>query len=39
MKAKLQARKIILLSLIYFKHSKFQKILNSSLFIDEKNSI
>ena len=39
LKAKLQARKIILSSSIYFERSRFQKILDSSLFIDEKNSI
>ena len=39
LKARLQAREIILSSSIYSEHSRFQKILNSSLFIDEKNSI
>ncbi len=39
LKARLQARKIISLSSIYFERSRFQKILNSSLFTDEKNSI
>ncbi len=39
LKAKLQAREIISSSLIYFKHFKFQKILDSSLFTDEKNFI
>ncbi len=39
LKVKLQAREIILSSLIYFERSKFQKILDSSLFTDEKNSI
>jgi len=39
LKAKLQARKIILLSSIYSERSRFQKILDSSLFIDEKNFI
>jgi len=39
LKARLQAREIISSSSIYFKHSRFQKILDSSLFIDEKNSI
>ncbi len=39
LKARLQAKEIILSSLIYFKHSRFQKILDSSLFTDEKNFI
>ncbi len=39
LKAKLQAREITSSSLIYFERSKFQKIFNSSLFTDEKNSI
>jgi len=39
LKAKLQAREIILLSSIYSECFRFQKILDSSLFIDEKNSI
>ncbi len=39
LKAKLQAKEIILSSSIYSEHSRFQKILDSSLFIDEKNSI
>ncbi len=39
LKARLQVRKIILSSSIYFAHSRFQKILDSSLFIDEKNFI
>ncbi len=39
LKAKLQAREIISSSSIYFKCSRFQKILDSSLFIDEKNFI
>ncbi len=39
LKARLQARKIISSLSIYSEHSRFQKILNSSLFTDEKNSI
>ncbi len=39
LKAKLQARKIISSSLIYSERSRFQKILDSLLFTDEKNSI
>ena len=39
LKARLQARKIISSSSIYSEHSRSQKILDSSLFIDEKNSI
>ncbi len=39
LKARLQAREIISSSSIYFKRSRFQKILDSSLFTDEKNSI
>ncbi len=39
LKARLQAREIISSSLIYSEHSRFQKILDSSLFTDEKNSI
>ncbi len=39
LKAKLQAREIISLSSIYFERSRSQKILDSSLFTDEKNSI
>ena len=39
LKAKLQVKEITSSSSIYFKRSRFQKILNSSLFIDEKNSI
>ncbi len=39
LKAKLQAREIISSSSIYSERSRFQKILDSSLFIDEKNSI
>ena len=39
LKARLQAREIILSSSIYSEHSKSQKILDSSLFTDEKNSI
>ncbi len=39
LKARLQAREIISSSSIYFEHSRFQKILDSSLFTDEKNSI
>jgi len=39
LKARLQAREIILSSSIYFKRSRSQKILDSSLFTDEKNSI
>jgi len=39
LKARLQAREIISSSLIYSERSKFQKILDSSLFTDEKNSI
>ncbi len=39
LKARLQAREIILSSSIYSEHSRFQKILDSSLFTDEKNSI
>ncbi len=39
LKAKLQAREIILSSSIYSERSRFQRILDSSLFTDEKNSI
>ncbi len=39
LKAKLQAREIISSSSIYSERSKSQKILDSSLFTDEKNSI
>jgi len=39
LKARLQAKEIISSSSIYSEHSRFQKILNSLLFIDEKNSI
>ncbi len=39
LKARLQAREIISSSSIYFERSRFQKILDSSLFTDEKNSI
>jgi len=39
LKARLQAREIISSSSIYSERSKFQKILDSSLFTDEKNSI
>ncbi len=39
LKARLQAREIISSSSIYSECSRFQKILNSSLFTDEKNSI
>jgi len=39
LKARLQAREITSLSSIYFKRSRFQKILNSSLFTDERDSI
>ena len=39
LKAKLQARKIISSLSIYFEHSRSQKILDSLLFIDEKNFI
>ncbi len=39
LKARLQARKIISSSLIYFKRFRFQKIFDFSLFTDEKNSI
>jgi len=39
LKARLQAKEIILSSLIYSEHSRFQKILDSLLFTDEKNSI
>ncbi len=39
LKARLQAREIISSSSIYFKRSRSQKILDSSLFTDEKNSI
>ncbi len=39
LKARLQARKIISSSSIYSEHSRFQKIFNSLLFTDEKNSI
>ena len=39
LKAKLQAKEIILSSSIYSECSRFQKILDSSLFTDEKNSI
>ncbi len=38
LKARLQAREIISSSFIYFKRSRFQKISDSSLFTDEKNS-
>ncbi len=37
LKARLQAREIISSSSIYSERSRFQKILDSSLFIDEKN--
>ncbi len=39
LKARLQAREIISSLSIYSEHSRFQKILDSSLFTDEKNSI
>ncbi len=39
LKAKLQAREIISSSSIYSEHSRFQKIFDSSLFINKKNSI
>ncbi len=39
LKVKLQAREITLSSSIYSERSRFQKILDSSLFTDEKNSI
>jgi len=39
LKARLQAKEITLSLSIYFERSRFQKILDSSLFIDEKNSI
>ncbi len=39
LKARLQAREITSSSSIYSERSRFQKILDSSLFIDEKNSI
>jgi len=39
LKARLQARKITSSSSIYSERSRFQKILDSSLFTDEKNSI
>jgi len=39
LKARLQAREIISSSSIYSERSRFQKILDSSLFTDEKNSI
>ncbi len=39
LKARLQAREIISSSSIYSEHSRSQKILDSSLFTDEKNSI
>ncbi len=39
LKVKLQVKEIISSSSIYFEHSRFQKILDSSLFTDEKNSI
>jgi len=40
LKARLQAKEIISSSSsIYFERSRFQKILDSSLFTDEKNSI
>jgi len=38
LKARLQAREIISSSSIYSERSRFQKILDSSLFTDEKNS-
>ncbi len=38
LKARLQAREITSSSSIYSEHSRFQKILDSSLFTDEKNS-
>jgi len=39
LKARLQAKEIISSSSIYSEHSRSQKIFNSSLFTDEKNSI
>ena len=39
LKARLQAREIILSSSIYSEYFRSQKILDSSLFTDEKNSI
>ncbi len=39
LKARLQAREIISSLSIYFERSRSQKILDSSLFTDEKNSI
>ncbi len=39
LKARLQAKEIILSSSIYSEHSRSQKILDSSLFTDEKNFI
>ncbi len=39
LKARLQAREIISSSSIYSDRSRFQKILDSSLFTDEKNFI
>ncbi len=39
LKARLQAREITSSSSIYSEHSRFQKILDSLLFTDEKNSI
>jgi len=39
LKARLQAKEIILLSSIYSERCRSQKILDSSLFTDEKNSI
>jgi len=38
LKARLQAREVTSSSLTYFERSRFQKILDSSLFTDEKNS-
>ena len=39
LKARLQAREVISSSSTYSERSRFQKILDSSLFTDEKNSI
>ncbi len=39
LKARLQAREIISSSSIYSERSRFQKIFDSFLFTDEKNSI
>ncbi len=39
LKTKLQAKENTSSDFIYFEHSRFQKIFDSSLFTDEKNSI